>query len=106
MALLSDVRTDVHATWKLGVSSFELCIQQKLPKVLQHFLSIGISPNRKYRGDTPMHLAVESNWIEGVQILLDTRKVPHSAVNHQGETALELARRLGHDQIESLLRKR
>ncbi|CCB90116.1 ankyrin repeat domain-containing protein [Simkania negevensis] len=106
MALLSDVRTDVHATWKLGVSAFELCIQQKLPKVLQYFLSIGISPNRKYRGDTPMHLAVESNWIEGVQILLDTRKVPHSAVNHQGETALELARRLGYDQIESLLRKR
>jgi len=100
---------DVHLEHALrdGSCALEYAIEMKQTLVLKRLIECGANVNRKCRGYTPLHLAVANGYLGGVKALLECRDTILTAKTSEGgETPMEMAQRLGHQEILNSLTKR
>ncbi|MCP5505034.1 MAG: ankyrin repeat domain-containing protein [Chlamydiales bacterium] len=85
-----------------GVSPVEIAIETKQLYILTRLIECGFNINRKCKGYTPLHLAIENRFVSGVRTLLECRDTVRTNKSSWGETPLEMAQRLGYQEIVEL----
>ncbi|CAK1356869.1 unnamed protein product [Cercospora beticola] len=72
--------------------------------IVKFILKEGIGDvNAAVDRETPLHRAIEYGRTQVVQTLVQEKKLIINAVNHNGQTALDLARESGHVEIQQVL---
>ena len=60
--------------------------------MIQSMLAMGLNVNSTdQNGDTPLHLASNGNYLEGVEKLVENKKLNIDLMNYNGSTALQLS---------------
>ena len=91
-------KNDVHQ------NCLHFAVLLKKHHMLQSILAMGLDINAMdQNGDTPLHLAVYGNYLEGVEKLVANKKLKIDLMNHNGSTALEFAARNGNLAIVKIL---
>ncbi|MCP5506522.1 MAG: ankyrin repeat domain-containing protein [Chlamydiales bacterium] len=105
MKLLACPTTDIRYDLNDKRSALEFAIEMKQTRVLKRLIECVASVNRDYWGYTPLHLAIMHHYVDGVKALLECKDTILVSRSPKGETPLELAQRLGHVEIVSILSK-
>jgi ankyrin repeat protein len=103
MRLLASPATDIRYELKDKRSALEFAIERKQTQILRRLIECVANVNRDYWGYTPLHLVIMLEYVDGVKALLECKDTNLAAWSPIGETPLELAQRLGHDEIVSIL---
>jgi len=103
LKLLNHKRINIHYALPDNTSALELAIDMQLPQVLKKLIDLGASVNRRAGGYTPLHTAVSFGYLEGVKILLACPDTQASLLTSSGESAIDLARNYGFEEIERML---
>ncbi len=99
---------DIHLEHALrdGSCALDYAIEMKQTLVLKRLIECGANVNHKCRGYTPLHLGVANGYLGGVKALLECRDTILTAKTLEGgETPMEMAQRLGHQEIVNFLVK-
>ncbi len=105
MRLLAHPDINIHYYLKDKRSALEFAIEMKQTQILRQLIECGANVNRDYCGCTPLHLSIMSGYIGGVKALLECSDTVLVAKSLSGETPIEIAQRLGHDEIVNMLVK-
>jgi ankyrin repeat protein len=100
---------DIHLDHALrdGNCALEYAIEMEQTQIVRRLIERGANVNRQCRGHTPLHLAIANGYLGGVKVLLECRDTILTAKTSEGgETLMEMAQRLGHQEIVNLLAKR
>ena len=98
---------DIHLDYALrdGSSALEYAIEMEQTQVLKRLIERGANVNRKNRGYTPLHLSIANGYLGGVKALLECRDTASTTKTLNGESPMEMAQRLGNQEIINLLAK-
>lgn len=98
---------DIHLDYALrdGSSALEYAIEMQQTQVLRRLIERGANVNRKSRGYTPLHLSIANGYLGGVKALLECRDTASTTKTLNGESPMEMAQRLGNQEMINLLAK-
>jgi ankyrin repeat protein len=98
---------DIHLDYALRdrSSALEYAIEMQQSQVLKRLIERGANVNRKSRGYTPLHLSIANGYLGGVKALLECRDTASTTKTLNGESPMEMARRLGNQEIVNVLAK-
>ena len=105
MRLLARPDLDIHYYLKDERSALEFAIETQQTQILRRLIECGANVNRDYFGYTPLLLSIIYGHTGGVTALLECPSTVLIATSPSGETPMEMAQRLGHDEIVSMLVK-
>lgn len=104
MRLLAE-EVDVNDAFRDGTTPLICAIEMGLTQIPRRLVECGANVNRKRGGLTPLHIAIENQNYGAVEVLLEFRGTITTEKTPQGETALEMAKRIGNPKVLSLLSK-
>ncbi len=86
-----------------NTTAIELAVEMELPNVLTQIIHLGGDVNRKRHGKTPLHTAIEFDYLSGMKILMNADGINPYLSTSSGESTLSFAKRFGNQEIISFL---
>lgn len=104
-AILSQPQLDRNAADKQGKTALHLAVEKKDPGALRTLCQAGLDVNvaADCMKNRPIHLAVISDFVEGVNILLEQDTIQMTAANSCGMDALGIALDMQREAIVEIL---
>jgi ankyrin repeat protein len=106
MRLLAQSNIDIDTPLRDGQSALELAIHTKQNQVLVRLIELGANVNRKSQGYTPLHLAVNENFVQGVKTLVSCSDTILTIKTWSNETVLDLAKKANNQEIIKILKSK
>ena len=98
------VEIDLDTQDRDGNTALYLTISKKQTDIVKQLLQKGADPNqKKYGGDSPLILAVETGQVEIVELLLNNKRINVNIKNSKDQTALFIALTMGRWRIANAL---
>jgi ankyrin repeat protein len=103
--LVQQPRVDIHARSASGIKALYAAAAEGHAETAEVLLHAGARHTDTFEGMTPLHIAAREGHTEVVKMLL-RRRADASALNGEGATLAEWARRFGYEEIAALIEQR